>query len=518
MPLALLLAFALQSNPRAAELLRQAEAKIQAERFAEAEPLLQQAVRQDPSNTEALYRLAYAEYRQRKLIPARTHFNAVLRLAPPAHNSRYFLGRIALLENKPKEAVAWLEPVAASGLTIYDADSQLGAAYAAIGAVPKAIAALKRAITHAPWAGALYYRLGQLHQKAGETELAKEAFDTATRLNAASREDVETLMRTAALLGEGKRPEALESGAKIQDRPDALVALGVLYGNAKMSAEALLAFERAAALDKTSFQAHFNHGLALLRSGKPVDALQPLTIALELLPQSQEAAMTLGLAAVMCQRYEGAIAPLEMARQRDATNPKLAALLGTAYLRTNEAKRAVPVLKQAAETATDPAPLLLLVEALNSTEATTEALDAARLAQKRFPDSPQAHMAAAQQLVRLGRYQEARPAFEQTLKLAPGQPEAELGLADALQKAGQHQAAAAHYRAAGAGLPAVLGLARSLAALRQLEEARAVLEAQLNQNREDATLRQELSRVYARLGLADLAAEQARIAEQLRAR
>ncbi len=515
---ALFLVFALQSPPRAADLLREAEASIQAEQFSTAEPLLQRAVRLAPSNAAALYRLGYTEYRLRKLAPARAHFQAVVRLAPPALNARYFLGRIAMLENNAKEAAAWLEPVAASGESIYDADSQLAAAYAALGAAPKAIAALQRAIARAPWDGALYYRLGQLRQKAGDAELAKEAFDTATRLNAASREDVETLMRTAALLGEGKPREALALGANIQERPDTLVALGVLYGNAALPAEALRLFERAEALDQTSFQARFNHGLALLRAGRASDALAPLTAALELLPQSQEAAMTLGLAAVMCRRYEGAIAPLEMARQRDPANPKLAALLATAYLRTGDAKSALPVLKQASESTSDPAPLLLLVEALNATEATTEALDAARLAQRRFPAIPQTHMAAAQQLVRLGRYQEARPAFEQTLKLSPGQPEAELGLADALQKAGQHQAALAHYRAAGAQLAASLGLARSLIALRQLDEARAVLEAELGRNRQDAALHQELSRVYARLGLGDLAAEQTRLAEQLRAR
>lgn len=512
----LLLALLLQPPP--ADLIRQAEAKVQAEQFAEAEPLLQLALKHEPSNTDALFRLAYVEYRQRKLAPSRLHFTAVTKLAPPALNSRYFLGRIALLENKPKEAVAWLEPVARSGESIYDADSQLAAAYAATGDAAKAQTHLKAAIAQAPWDSALHYRLGQLYKKNGENELAKESLDTAARLQTASREDVEALMQVSTLLGEGKTAAALEAGAQVQGRPnpnpDSLVALGVLYGNARLPADALRAFERATTLDKQSFQAQFNHGLALLKSGQPLDALAPLTAALELLPQSPEAAMTLGLAAVMAQRYEGAIAPLEMARQRDAANPKLAALLGMAHLRANEPKKAIPLLRQA----TDPNAALLLVEALNATEATAEALDAARDAQKRFPKSPQAHMAAAQQLVRLGRYQEARIAFEQTLALAPGQPEAELGLADALQKTGQHQAAVAHYRAAPSSLPVTLGLARSLTALRQLEEARKVLEAELGRTTRDAALHQELARVYARLGLADQAAEQARLADQLRAR
>jgi tetratricopeptide (TPR) repeat protein len=114
-------------------------------------------------------------------------------------------------------------------------------------------------------------------------------------------------------------------------------------------------------------------------------------------------------------------------------------------------------------------------------------------------------------------YEQAAAAFEELLRLVPGQKEAELGLADSLQKSGQHQAALDHYRAAGASPLARLGLARSLVGLKRLEEARKVLEEMLPDYPSDPTLRLELSRVYARLGQPGLAAEQARISEKLRA-
>jgi uncharacterized protein HemY len=65
-------------------------------------------------------------------------------------------------------------------------------------------------------------------------------------------------------------------------------------------------------------------------------------------------------------------------------------------------------------------------------------------------------------------------------------------------------------------LPARLGQARCLVALRRFPEAREVLERALPEFPSDPTLRLELSRVYARLGESSLAAEQARIVEQLR--
>src|SRR5262249_46523363 len=157
---------------------------------------------------------------------------------PPAYHSRYFLGRIAILENKPKEAIEWLEPVAASGYTNFDAASQLAKTHADAGEPGKARPALQTAIGQAPRDGARYYRLGQLYRQTGENELAKDAFETSSRLKAASAKDVETVMRTSELLGAGKAQEAREASAQFLSRsapdPNSLVALGVIFGNARM--------------------------------------------------------------------------------------------------------------------------------------------------------------------------------------------------------------------------------------------------------------------------------------------
>ncbi|MFN3323825.1 MAG: tetratricopeptide repeat protein [Bryobacteraceae bacterium] len=522
----LLVPFVLAAGAPVAELLRQAELHIQHERFAEAEPLLDQALRQDRMNVQVLYRLAYVQYRQRKLAEARTHFEAVVRAAPPAHNSRYFLGRIALQENKPLEAIDWLEPVMASGESIFDAASQLAGAYVSAGQHGKAAPALRAAIAAAPWDAALYYRLGQVYRQLGEKELSAEALENSRRLRNANREDVETLMQTSQAIGAGKRAEALQIGERILKRdgadPNALVALGVIYGSAGMQKEALQAFELAAGRDANLFQAQFNIGLALLKVGRTADALYPLSRSVELLPQSLEANLTYGLASVMSRNYADAVSPLERAWQMDPSSIRIGALLATSYLRTGAAAKAVRILRDISPLAdADPAPLLLLVEALNAAEDPEGALDAAQLARKRFPTVPQAHMAAAQQLARVGRYQDARPAFLETLRLVPGHPEAELGLADTLQKAGAHAEAVDHFRLAinapTTSLAARLGMARSLIALRQLDSAREILEQGLTSHPEEIALRLELSRVYLRLGKSELAGEQTRMIEKLRA-
>ena len=503
-----------------AQLLQQAEEKIQAERLDLAEGLLQKAVRQEPSNTDALYRLAYVQYRMRSLGAARSNFTAVVKLAPPAHNSRYFLGRISLLENKPAEAIRWLEPVAAAGDSIFDAASQLAKAYASADEPGKAIGPLKAAISQSPWDGSLYYRLGQLYQRTGQPELARDAFATSTGLKSATAADVETMLSMSQLIASGNRAAALELGSRILERtnvePGSLVALGVLLGNANLPADALKAFERAASLDASLFQAQFNYGLALLRLNRSTDALTPLERAFQLLPQSQDAATTLGLAAVMSKRYAQAVPPLELASKRDPGNARLGALLATAYLRVNLPDKAMRALRGLSGR-DDSTTRLLLVEALDASGAYEQALAEALQLQRQFGGLPDVHMAAARQLVQAGKYEQAGGAFEQALKLAPGRKEAELGLADCLQKSGHHQTALDHYRAAGPSLPARLGEARTLIALKQLEEARTVLESALREYPSDVALHVELSRVYARLGLTALAAEQAKVIEQLRA-
>jgi tetratricopeptide (TPR) repeat protein len=503
--------------------LQEAEVLIEKERFPEAEVVLVKAAAETPGDPQVLYRLGYVQYRQRKLAASRKNFEAVVKLTPPAFFSRYFLGRIALLEDNQKEAIEWLAPVAESPEPVFDATSQLAKAYASTGQDDKAITALKSAISQAPWDDTLYYRMGQLRQKLGQRELAAEDFAISRRLKNLNREDVATLMQVSQALASADPARATTFGSKISTRtdvyPETLVALGALYGKANLTKEALECFETAAKRDASLFQPQLNRGLALLKLGRPQDALPPLERAVELLPQSVDANVTLGLAHVMVQNYRAAVEPLSRAWQAETSNARVGLLLATAYLRTGEPAKALQIL--AAIPPTDPASFFLGIEARNATSDAEGALALAKQAVARFPSMPQAHLALAQQLTRVGRYQDARPSFEAVLRLVPGQPEAELGVADSLQKAGDHAAAVDHYRAALAGpstnLSATLGLARSLAALRQLDEAAGMLEGALSRYPNDATVRLELSRVYARAGKPELAAEQARIAERIRA-
>jgi predicted Zn-dependent protease len=67
-------------------------------------------------------------------------------------------------------------------------------------------------------------------------------------------------------------------------------------------------------------------------------------------------------------------------------------------------------------------------------------------------------------------------------------------------------------------LTAQLGASRDLVALGNLEAAKGLLETTSAAHADNAQVHIELARVYARLGSRDLAAEQTRISQELRAR
>ena len=526
--LAYFLVFCLSALAQSAqEALSKAEPLITAERFSDAEQILTSAEQANPDNVALLYRLGYVRYRQRKLQLAREAFSKAVKLSPEAWYSMYFLGQVSLLENKPAEAVSWLRPIVEQGEPVFDAASRLAAAYAQMGENAKAEQALMTGIAQAPWDGALYFRLGQLQKKMGRTELAQDTFAQSTRLKQASRKDVETLMQAAMNLREGRQAEAFRAGDSIAGREDAdpgtLVALGVLYGGANQHERALQAFDLAAERDPRFFAAQLNRGLARLRMGQLPAASAALEIATSLLPQSSEANVASGLALFLQQRYPDALVPLERAWRQDGTNVRSGALLATGYLRTNAAAKAVAVLSAPVfRESGDPAFTLLLADAQTAAQDLKSALETARGGSKRFPAMPEMQLAEAQALVRLGQYTEAQSAFERALTLRPEWAEAHVGLADCLQKAGRYEDAIEHYQAAAnspaTALAARLGLGRSLLALRRFEQARANLEEAAAAYPSEIAVRVELARVYARLGRSDLAADQTRTADELRAR
>lgn len=477
--------------------------------------------------TDTLYEKATQFFHNRDLTAARRDFTRLVETAPPALKSRYFLGRIALLESNPAEAVTWLEPLAASDPPVLDAVAQLGKAYLDLGDLERARALTERAISQAEWDGALHYRLGRIYQQMDRPEKARQEFTESVRLKTEDRESVQLLLECSRHIASGEQAEALRVRdlllANTSLDPDVLVANGLEFASAGLHQQSLEPFKTAAKRDPAFFQAQYNTGLALLKIGRPADAISPLEASLKLGPQSIEANSALSVAYVLQGRYAEAVQPLEKWRLLQPANTRASMMLALAHLRTGAPAKAIPLLEKTLLTSQkDPNAYFLLIEALNATERQKRALEVANQAVQLFPDLPKAHLANAQQLARLGHYAEAGPEFARTLELAPGEIDAMMGLGEVEQKAGDHSASLQTYQRAlaldAANSTASAGAARDLIVLQRIAEARQLLEASSAAHPDNSQLHYELSRVYARLGERELAAEQTRLFNQLRAR
>lgn len=510
--------------PSVANSVPQAQVLIDKQQFREALRLLDQAQKQN-SSVETSYLRGYVLYRLGELDRARVQLEVVTRAAPPALRSRYFLGRIALQQAHPEEAIRWLKLVAESTPPVEDSPAQLGKAYLEAHQLPEAQEWTERAITLTPWDGALRYRLARIYQEMGLREKAAQQFEASAQLHGQDRDAVQNLLQASKEIAHGDMEKARTIKNSFLKRPqldpDVLVSLGSSFATAGKPEEALDLFEEAAKRDGSLFQAHFDWGLALLKLGRADEAINPLRECLRIAPGSADGNAALGLAYVMTRRFEEAVSPLEAVHAARPEDFRTGGLLSLAYLRTGAPQKAIPLIEANLEKQkNDPKQYFLLIECLNSAEDQTRALVIAEEAAQRFPNLAKAHLAKGQQLARLGRYMEAGPSFAKAVELAPGEREALLGLAEVQNKSGNYNDSLATYRQVLAidatDLTAQLGAAKDLIATGKMTEAKDQLEKASAAHSDNPQVHFELSRVYARLGDRDGAAEQTRIVERLR--
>lgn len=502
-----------------------AQALIEKQQWREALQLLEAAREKNGGNAEVLYLRGYVLYRLGELQSARAQLEEVTRIAPPALRSRYFLGRIALRQAHPREAIRWLKPLAERTPALEDSPAQLSKAYLETDQLAEAERWAEKAVAATPWDGALHYRLARIYQETGQREKAAQQFETSTQLHWEDRAAVEELLKSSNAIARGDLETARTIKTSLlkqsQIDPDVLVALGSLFATAGNHEEALDLFTEAAKRNPSLFQAQFDWGLALLKLGRAKEAIVPLTDCLGIAPGSADGNAALGLAYVMTEQFDAAISPLESVHAARPADLRAQGLLSLAYLRNGSPQKALPLIRASLERQkNDPKLYFLLIECLNGTEDQAGALAAAQEAVQKFPGLAKAHLAEGQQLARLGRYSEAGPAFAKAAELAPGDKEALLGLAEVQNKAGSYGESLETYHRVlaidDADLTAQLGAARNLIASGKMIEAKEQLESALTTHTNSLQLHLELSRVYARLGDRNQAAEQTKIVESLR--
>jgi tetratricopeptide (TPR) repeat protein len=241
-------------------------------------------------------------------------------------------------------------------------------------------------------------------------------------------------------------------------KADFQVQLGIGYLHSGRQDDALIAFDRALALDANSFAAHFQKGHALME--RDPDAAQLLLDrAVALSPDDAAAHNLRGMVLTHRQQMQDALAAFARARDLQPGNPLAVNNHGTALARLGRLEEAAAQLQEAVQLQPDNAGLHYnLGEPLLMLGRLEEALAAYDRAVSLQPDFIEALINRGMALSGLGRTDEALASFDSAIALDPGRSGARIGTSDALALAGRIPEALVYDRQV-ANIPAFRGTA-----------------------------------------------------------
>jgi len=208
--------------------------------------------------------------------------------------------------------------------------------------LPAALDAYQAALEHDRDSPQLFTRLGATYVKLGEPARALQMFERALTLDPQHAD----ALRWLALLytSQGKLHDAITAYEQLLDVESddlfimsRLADLYVLQGDL---AKAITLYRRLIAEQGASSQLHFNLGVLSGRLGHTDEAIEELSRAVELAPESLEARVALGLTYELQGRFDQAAAHYEEALLLDPLNPRLYHHAARAYIAGNDLMKA----------------------------------------------------------------------------------------------------------------------------------------------------------------------------------
>jgi tetratricopeptide (TPR) repeat protein len=269
--------------------------------------------------------------------------------------------------------------------------------------------------------------------------------------------------------------------------------------------EALRLWQKALEVRPDYFPALFNWGYMQYSRGLFVEAIDPLTRAVKADPRQLNARFLLGAALSNAGRGDDALRQWRAARELDPANVRLLQVMSIEYSKgryyDDAAEAALAALALQPQ---DEALHLIAIQAARDAGRADAALDLARTAATRFPNSARAQFEYGFHLQRSGNRRDAIAHIDKARSLDTQYEEPFFFLGDLLAKDGRAAEAVEHFRSAIRIRPdymaARVSLARALVELNRLEEARAELEAAVRADARHPQPHLLLSQLYFRLG------------------
>lgn len=301
---------------------------MQEQLFEAAAGEFEQAVRFNAADPKAHLEFAVCLLSLGRNDEARRQFEQVQKLAGESRYVTYYLGRLDLLANDYATAIKRLGSVAEDP-PLPDTAFHLGVAYISSGEVAAGTKWLERAAKLLPRDYRVHYRLARAYSSGGHEQEANGEYALYSQLRDEHKNTEKDVRDCTSALRSGPPADAREVCHRIYDPNDAdkLTLLGQLFGDGGAFAEAVEPLTRAVQLDPNSFEAWHNLGVTYFRLNRYKEARAPLEKAVALRPEFYGSVVLLGATLYMLGDDAAALPVLERAHRLNPNDAQTAAVL-----------------------------------------------------------------------------------------------------------------------------------------------------------------------------------------------
>jgi protein O-GlcNAc transferase len=409
------------------------------------------AISESPKSAELHDALGSLHGQQRSWPSAVSEFQEAIRLNPQFAAAHMHLGMALLAQQQTSVAIqeltlaSQLAPESAATFT------ELGEAHAANNEDDKAIVEFERAINLDSAYSEAKYQLARALERAGHDRDAVPLLRQVVAAEPKNREAGSSL--GLALLVTGNPKDAIPFLERtLEQKPADATAhenLAAAYLQMNQVDEAIHVLSSGIKTNPENFQLRYNLGLALKLKDDNAAAIPELEAASKLKPSAYEPHYTLGVLYMQDGRYDDANRELSLAMKLHPDNADGWATLGSLYRKMDKLAEAADALREAIRRMPDqPDSHLTLAAVLaqqgHPVEAAAErkkGADLERVAMNRQRATVSTH--SGDSLLQKGQVADAIERYQEALSDDPNYAEAHRGLANALERQGKKEEAAA---------------------------------------------------------------------------
>jgi tetratricopeptide (TPR) repeat protein len=324
--------------------LREAERLIQRGELDKAKSIIDDQLKSDPSNVEALNLLGIVAANQKNYAEAEDAFQRALRLEPGSKTTHNNLGNLYVAQQKLDLAEKEFNAVLKTAPTNRDANYNLGLVLMAKGSPLAAIPHFQRV---QPQTVETKFNLIRAYFAAGKSA---EALQQARVLSSAHKQDVQLHFTLGLVLASAKQYKSaqieLDQANALQPETfEILHNLGQAYLRGREYAKAEITLNRALKLKPDSVETLYLLAQVYSEQNRPLDALELLAHAHKAAPENTEVIFLMARVSMTQNYYEDAIPLLESGLKIAPRRADLHAALGESYFMSGKAERAIEEFK-----------------------------------------------------------------------------------------------------------------------------------------------------------------------------